>query len=148
MVSQWLRGFGLVACALAVWAVFPPAIGAQSQAELAVRGVVERSNHDQEGAMIGKDWSILNATMTDEMATEFRQMMEFSTFLGLMSAQMDEIEWGPVRVSGDSATATTYETWTNVTTEGTEQSRARNDYLLRLVNGAWKIEAVRQIPAD
>src|SRR5205823_4505153 len=42
---------------------------------------------------------------------------------------------------GETATATTYETWRTTYTDGrTEQSRDQNDYTLVLDSGAWKIQ--------
>jgi hypothetical protein len=50
------------------------------------------------------------------------------------------IDWGSISVSGGSASATSYETWTTQLADGsTMQSRDQNDYSLVQENGAWKI---------
>jgi hypothetical protein len=47
---------------------------------------------------------------------------------------------GPVSVDGNTATATTYETWSTTLNDGTTlQSRDENDYSLTLDNGTWRI---------
>src|SRR5437762_2116343 len=52
------------------------------------------------------------------------------------------LNWGPINLSEETATAITYETWRTTYTDGrTEQSRDQNDYTLVLDSGAWKIKA-------
>jgi hypothetical protein len=60
---------------------------------------------------------------------------------GVSSINLVNLEWGAVAVNGSSATATTYETWRTIFSDGTvDQSRDRNDYTLVLdSSGNWKI---------
>jgi len=60
------------------------------------------------------------------------------------------IEWGPITVSGDTATAVTYETWATELADGTtEQSRDLNVFITFVVAGgvllsgiAWIVDKV------
>ncbi len=50
------------------------------------------------------------------------------------------LEWGPVNVTGSTATATTYETWQATMTDGSvQQNRDENDYTLVLQDGKWLV---------
>src|SRR5207302_2908442 len=61
---------------------------------------------------------------------------------GVSSIKLVNIEWGPVSVTGTTASATAWETWTTSYSDGTsEQSRDRNVYTLVQDNGAWKVSA-------
>ncbi|GAC1329058.1 MAG: hypothetical protein NVSMB2_28210 [Chloroflexota bacterium] len=61
---------------------------------------------------------------------------------GVSAIKLVGIEWGPVTVSGATATATAWETWSTTYSDGTtEQSRDRNEYTLVQDNGTWKVSA-------
>jgi hypothetical protein len=61
---------------------------------------------------------------------------------GVSDIKLVNIEWGPVEVNGNTATATDWETWSTTFEDGTtEQSRDRNVYTLVLDNGSWKVQA-------
>jgi hypothetical protein len=52
------------------------------------------------------------------------------------------MEWGPIAVDGDVATATVWETWSTTFDDGsTDQSRDRNVYTLVRDQGTWKVRA-------
>jgi len=56
--------------------------------------------------------------------------------------QLVNIQWGPVSVQGNTATATTIESWRTVNRDGsTDDSRDRNVYTLVQDGGAWKIQS-------
>ena len=60
---------------------------------------------------------------------------------GATVIELVNLEWGPITVSGASASATTFETWRTSFSEGpTEFSRDRNIYhLVRDAVGVWKV---------
>jgi Peptidase A4 family len=61
---------------------------------------------------------------------------------GVSDIKLVTIEWGPITINGNSATATAFETWSTTYTDGsTEQSRDRNVYTLVQDNGTWKVSA-------
>ena len=61
---------------------------------------------------------------------------------GVVSVKLDRIEWGPITVNGDTATAQCYETWTTTFADGSvDQSRDLNVYTLVNRNGTWKIDS-------
>ncbi len=80
---------------------------------------------------------------TPPPTTTIQQMQQINQDLldnGVSQIKLTKLEWGPVAVSGSSASATTYETWTTTYTDGTsETSRDTNQYSLVQDSGAWKI---------
>jgi hypothetical protein len=81
-------------------------------------------------------------TVTSDHYQELVQINQDLLDNGVASIQLVRLDWGAIAVDGASATASTYETWTTVFTDGTTtRSRDRNDYALVLDNGAWKIKS-------
>ncbi len=117
------------------------AVTDQSQQE-AVKRAVQRSNEAQASAFNSGDPSAMRAHATDSF---YRQLV--GTNQGLASAGVTRIElvameWGDVTVSGTSANATTFETWRSTYRDGSsDESTARNDYVLLSVGGAWKVDS-------
>jgi hypothetical protein len=116
---------------------------AQAQdATALIQQVIQRSNEQQVQAIAARDPALMSDTVTDE---HFQQLVEVNQSLldhGVSSISLVGIEWGPVSVSGSTATATTFETWrTRFDTGRVEQSRDQNDYTLVLDAGTWKIRA-------
>jgi hypothetical protein len=61
---------------------------------------------------------------------------------GVVSIRLVSLGWGPVEVTGDAATATTYETWiTTLLSGATVRSEDRNVYGLVQQNGNWRIRS-------
>jgi hypothetical protein len=61
---------------------------------------------------------------------------------GVSDIKLVTIEWGPITVDGNSASATAFETWSTTYSDGsTEQSRDTNVYTLVQANGTWQISA-------
>src|SRR5437870_11008644 len=61
---------------------------------------------------------------------------------GVTDIKLENLEWGPITVNGNTASATVWETWSTTFDDGTtQQSRDRNLYTLVLDNGTWKVQA-------
>ena len=61
---------------------------------------------------------------------------------GVTAISLVNIEWGPISISGSTASATAWETWSTTYSDGTtEQSRERNVYTLVQDTGTWKVSA-------
>jgi hypothetical protein len=61
---------------------------------------------------------------------------------GVTEIKLVNLEWGPITVNGNTASATVWETWSTTFDDGTtEQARDRNVYTLVLDNGTWKVQA-------
>lgn len=110
--------------------------------QAAIQLVIYRSNFQQEQAIASRNSSLMQDTSTERY---YREMVRVNQGLlegGIVRIRLVALEWGPVSVTGDEATATTYETWTVTRADGsTAQSRDRNVYTLIRQNGAWKIQA-------
>ena len=75
----------------------------------------------------------------------YRQLVRTNQSLldsGVSIIELVNLEWGDISVTGTTATATVYETWSTTFDDGTtEQARDRNVYTLVLENGTWKVSA-------
>lgn len=111
-------------------------------ANAAIQSVIQRSNDEQVQAIAAHDSSIMADTVTSDHYQELTKINQDLLSNGVTRISLVNLEWGAVAVDGSSATATTYETWRTVFSDGTtDQSRDRNDYTLVLDNGNWKIQA-------
>jgi Peptidase A4 family len=107
----------------------------------AIQQVIQRSNDEQVQAIAQRDSSLMADTVTSDHYQELVQINQDLLDSGVAAIQLVKLEWGAVAANGDTATATTFETWTTTYLDGsTEQSRDRNDYSLVLDGGAWKIK--------
>jgi hypothetical protein len=120
-----------------------PAVSAAEQdASAAVQQVIQRSNDEQVQAIANHDSSLMSDTTTADHFQDLVQVNQDLLDNGVSSIKLLKLDWGAVAVDGSSATATTYETWRTVYSDGTsDQSRDRNDYALVLDNGNWKIQS-------
>jgi peptidase A4-like protein len=115
---------------------------AEQDANVAVQSAIQRSNDEQVQAIANHDSSLMADTVTPEHYQELVKINQDLLDNGVSSINLVRLDWGAVAVNGSSATATTYETWRTVFTDGTSnQSRDRNDYALVLDNGTWKIQS-------
>ncbi|MBV9325716.1 MAG: hypothetical protein JO352_18250 [Chloroflexi bacterium] len=139
-MTRYLRG--ILVFGLLFFAAAPPVqvANAADQDAAAVQQVIQHSNDEQVQAIATRDSSVMADTAT---ADHFKDLVQINQGLldnGVNSISLVNLEWGAVAVNGSSATATTYETWRTIYTDGTaDQSRDRNDYTLVLDNGSWKI---------
>jgi ketosteroid isomerase-like protein len=108
----------------------------------AVQQVIQRGDEEQAQALAGNDPSVMADTSTPDFYQVQVQTNQDLAANGVTAIKLVNIEWGPVSVSGTTATATAWETWTTSYSDGTsEQSRDRNVYTLVQDNGAWKVSA-------
>jgi hypothetical protein len=77
--------------------------------------------------------------------TYYRQLAQENQAMldsGVTGIRLVSTEWGQITVNGNTARATTFETWETKSADGTvQQNRDRNEYRLMQQNGAWKIQA-------
>jgi Peptidase A4 family len=108
----------------------------------AIQQVIQHSNDEQVQAIAAHDSSVMSDTATSDHYQELVQINQDLLDNGVTSISLVKLEWGAVAVNGSNASATTYETWRTVFSDGTtDQTRDRNDYTLVLDNGAWKIQS-------
>jgi hypothetical protein len=117
----------------------PTATPADAQA---IQQLIQRGDDAQVQAFTSKDPSPMRDVGTAEY---FQEMIANNQDLvdgGVTQIRLDRIEWGPIVVNGNSATASCYETWTTTFSDGSvDQSRDLNVYTLVQQNGAWKIQS-------
>jgi hypothetical protein len=142
-MTRFLRGilvFGLLVFATAP--AVPIASAADQDASTAVQQVIQHSNDEQVQAIAAHDSSVMADTATSDHYQDLVQINQDLLDNGVSSINLVNLEWGAVAVNGSSATATTYETWRTVFSDGTVNvsQRDRNDYTLVLDgSGNWKI---------
>ncbi|HEY2593016.1 MAG TPA: hypothetical protein VGK33_03860 [Chloroflexota bacterium] len=117
-----------------------PADAATAQA---IQQVIQQVDQAQVTAIESNDPSGMSATATSEFYQDQVSTNQDLTDNGVTDIQLVNIEWGPILVNGDTASATNYETWVTTFSDGTtEQSRDRNLYtLVRDNTGTWKVQA-------
>ncbi len=112
-----------------------------TDAAQAVRDAVRRSNDAQARALASGDDTVMRASGT---ASFYQQMVQTNADLrsaGITSVALVDITFESVSVSGDTATATTMETWRATYGDGTtDESTDRNVYTLVVEGGAWKVD--------
>lgn len=115
---------------------------ADQDANVAIQSVIQRSNDEQVQAIASRDSSVMADTSTADHYQELVRINQDLLDNGVTSISLVGLEWGAVAVDGSTATATTYETWRTVFSDGTtDVSKDRNDYTLVLDNGVWKIQS-------
>jgi hypothetical protein len=115
---------------------------ASEDAQAAVKDVIQRANEAQAQALAAADPSGMRDTATDRYYQEMQRVNQNLLDQGVSAIHLDNIEWGPITVTGDSARATAWETWTTTRKDGTsDQARDRNEYRLTRQGSTWKIQA-------
>lgn len=108
--------------------------------EAAIQAVIQKGDQEQQDAFVTGNASLMADTSTAEFHQEQTQTNADLKNNGVSAIKLINIEWGRVNVSGTTATATAWETWSTTYADGTtEQSRDRNEYTLVQDNGTWKI---------
>ena len=119
-----------------------PSTAAADPAQQAIQQVIQRGDEEQAQAIAGSDPTVMADTSTPDFYQQQVATNQDLVTNGVTAIKLVNIEWGPVSVSGSTATATAWETWTTTYSDGTtEQSRDRNIYTLVLDNGSWKVSA-------
>jgi hypothetical protein len=130
------------ALAAAASAAARAANAAASTDEAAIKRVIEDANNAQAEAFLKRNPSLMQATALDGYYQELVQINRGMARDGITAIKLLKIEWGSITVKGDSAEATTFETWRTDYTDGTgDEDRARNVYTLVRSNGSWKIKS-------
>lgn len=121
----------------------PPSVSAPNgSAEAAIQEVILRGNSQQEQAIASHDSSPMRDTSTDSYYQEVAQANQDMVAHGITRISLVKLDWGDVIVNGNTAVATSWETWTtDYAHAGTDQSRDRNVYSLVQENGVWKIQS-------
>src|SRR5215471_16596136 len=145
----WLMALALLASslaggplpALASSLAGPVPAFAQSAAELAIHDTIQRGNDAQIQAVSARDSSVVSDAAVGAYAQQLVRANQGLIDSGVIVIELSNIEWGPVAIDGNSAMATTLETWRTSYADGpTEFSRDRNVYSLRLDDaGTWRI---------
>jgi hypothetical protein len=111
----------------------------------AVKAALQRSNEAQASAFNGGDPAAMRAYATDSF---YQQLVETNRDLaasGVVRIELVAIDWGEISVGATSATATTFETWRSTYRDGSsDETTARNDYVLVNDSGAWKVSSDEQ----
>jgi hypothetical protein len=148
-MTRLLRGIVTLALLVAVGAALSGRFNAtqdvvaaaDQDASGAIQSVIQRSNDEQVQAIASHDSSVMSDTTTADHYQELVKVNQDLLDHGVSAIDLIRLDWGAVAVDGSSATATTYETWRTLFSDGTtNQSRDRNDYTLVLDNGSWKIQ--------
>src|SRR5438874_1155695 len=79
---------------------------------IAIQQIIQQANTEQARALASGDSSVMADTATAEHLQELRQVNSDLTSGGVAAIQLSRLDWGPLNVNGNAATATTYETWT------------------------------------
>jgi hypothetical protein len=112
-----------------------------------VQTVIQRANTEQAQALANGNPSLMSDTAT---AAYYRQLVQANQGLaaqGATSIELTQLTWGPVSVNGNTATATTTETWITTFKDGTTtESTGSNVYTLVQQGGTWLIEADQTQP--
>ena len=115
---------------------------ADASTQQAIKDVIQRTDQAQVEAVSNGDPNVMRATATDDFYQRQVQTNQDLANFGVSQIELLNMEWGPITVDGDTATATVYETWRTTFDDGTtDQSRDRNVYTLVRENGAWKVKA-------
>jgi hypothetical protein len=115
-----------------------PADAATAQA---IQQVIQQVDDAQAQAIESDDSSVMAATATSEFYQEQVATNQDLVDSGVTDIKLDKVEWGPIIVNGDTASATNFETWTTTFSDGTTAtSRDRNVYTLVRDNGTWKVQ--------
>lgn len=113
---------------------------AVTDAEAAIRSVLERANLAQADAFARRAPELMRATSTE---AHYRAMVETNRSLasaGVTALALVGLDYGDIRVDGTVAEAKTFETWRTQYADGSVNEQTdRNDYTLVSEGGAWRI---------
>lgn len=116
---------------------------ADAATQRAIQQMIQQVDQAQAQALANKDPSVMRATSTTDFYNQQAQTNQDLLDNGVTAISLVGIEWGPITVDGNTATATCWETWSTTFDDGTsEQSRDRNLYtLVKDSSGTWRVQA-------
>jgi hypothetical protein len=116
---------------------------ADASTQQAIQEVIRKLDEEQSRAISTSDQTVMSDTSTPEFLAQQIATNQDLVANGVTEIKLVSIEWGPITVSGNSATATAYETWSLTFDDGTvAQARDRNDYTLVKDNTrGWIVQA-------
>jgi len=115
--------------------------GSGTSDESAIQDVIQRANAAQVQSFSSGDPAPMRDTATPGYYQEMVRIIQGMRQLGVQSIALESLEWGPINVNGNSATATTFENWATTLPDGSvDRSRDRNEYRLVRQNNTWRIQ--------
>jgi len=140
---------GLSIIAIALWSLaglapHPAVASAQGgPAEAAVMDVVQRFNMSTVEATAQRDPTIIQEFATEDFYGEMALEMRADWSSGVAALRLVDLEWGTIRVTGDTASAYTVETWGVQLVDGSggELPPEINLYQLVREDGVWKVDS-------
>ena len=141
-VASSASGAGSAASQATAAAVTAAGSPADSATQQAIQQVIQQVDQAQMQAIQTNNPNVMAASATPQFYQEQVANNQDLVDSGVTDIKLVNLEWGPITVSGNTATATVWETWSTTFDDGTtEQSRDRNIYTLSLDNGTWKVQA-------
>jgi hypothetical protein len=123
----------------------PTVVGtpAANSSQQAIQTVILRGNLEQTQAIAKNDPTLMKDTSTSAYYNQSVQGNQQLLSNGATTISLVKLVWGPISIQGNTAQATTYETWGTVYSDGqTElQENDRNVYTVVQSNGQWLIQA-------
>jgi len=118
-------------------------VTADAATQQSIQDVIRKVDDAQVQAIATNDPQMSIATATPEFNAEQAAGNQDLLDNGVTEVKLLNLEWGQITVSGNSASATVYETWSMTLDDGTTvQSRDRNIYTLVKDNsGNWVVQA-------
>jgi hypothetical protein len=108
--------------------------------ELAIRDVIQRANDAQVLAYMSNEPTGMRDTATQSYYQEMMRINQGMRQNRILAIALESLEWGPISVTGTTATAETYESWATTLPDGSvNRARDRNIYRLVQQNGTWRI---------
>ncbi len=107
-----------------------------------IQQLIQRADDEQVLALAARDPSPMAGTSTDEYYQKLVQRDQQLLDNGVSSIRLVQIEWGSITITGATASATAWETWsTSYSNATTEVARRGNLYTLVQTAGTWKIQS-------
>src|SRR5205823_14572242 len=104
---------------------------AADPAQQAIQQVIQRGDEEQAQAVASNDPTVMADTSTPDFYQQQVATNQDLVSNGVSAINLANIEWGPVSVTGSTATATAWETWTTPYSHGTTGlPRDRNGHTL------------------
>ena len=119
-----------------------PSATASDAAQVAIMDTIRRANEAQAQALASGDPTPLRGSSTTSYYEEMQRINSDLSSAGITKIELLRLDVGDITLNGDSAIATTMETWRSTFQDGTtDQSTDRNVYSLVLESGSWKIDS-------